>query len=330
MKTNDVIALGNALMDFLVEVEEHYLTELNLNKGEFHSIEEEEARQLLTKIQHLEIETVPGGSSANTLKGISYLGGKTIFYGKVGNDSHGENYIKEMNALGVQTKINKHESITGHAITFITPDSERTFSVYLGAATKLNKEDVLEEDIKNSKILHIEGYKLGSSTKETALYAIELAKKHNTLVSLDLADAGVIKKHKETFQNILNKIDILFANETEAEALTNLQPEHAVQKLAEQVKIAIVKIGKEGSLICRDGVVTIINPYEANAIDTTGAGDTYSAGFLYGYLNNWPLEKAGNLASLISSKIVEHKGADINKINLEELKENLERIRFKA
>jgi sugar/nucleoside kinase (ribokinase family) len=319
MKTNDVIALGNALMDFLVEVEEHYLTELNLNKGEFHSIEEEEAKELLNKIKHLPIKTIPGGSSANTLKGISALGKKTIFCSRVGEDIHGENYIKEMNSLGVQTKINKHPSITGHAITFITPDSERTFSVHLGANLKIKKEDILEEDIKNSKILHIEGYHLGASTKETAINAINLAKKHNTLVSLDLSDAGVIKKNKETFQNILKKIDILFANETEAEALTGLEPEQAVQKLAQTVNIAIVKIGKQGSLICRNKIITYINPCKANAIDTTGAGDTYSAGFLYGYLNNWSLEKAGNLASLIAAKIVEHKGADINKIDLKEI-----------
>jgi len=323
-KTNDVIALGNALMDFLVEVEEHYLTEFNLNKGEFHSIEEaEEAKELLTKIQHLNIETVPGGSSANTLKGISALGGKTIFCSRVGNDTHGENYIKEMNLLGVQTKINKHESITGHAITFITPDSERTFSVYLGAAIKINNNDISEEDIKNSKILHIEGYHLGASTKETALYAIDLAKKYDTLVSLDLSDAGVVKKHKETFQNILPKIDILFANETEAEALTDLEPEQAVQELANIVKIAIVKLGEKGSLICQDGTLTYINGYPANAIDTTGAGDTYSAGFLYGYLNNWSLEKAGKLASLLASKIVEQKGAKINNLQLDELMKEL-------
>jgi sugar/nucleoside kinase (ribokinase family) len=319
-KTNDVIALGNALMDFLVEVDDQYLNNLNLNKGEFHSIEEAEAKELLNKIQHLNIETVPGGSSANTLKTLASLGGKTIFCSRVGNDSHGENYIQEMNSLGVQTKINKHESITGHAITFITPDSERTFSVHLGANLKINNNDLSEEDIKNSKILHIEGYHLGASTKETAIHAIDLAKKHHTLVSLDLSDAGVVKKNKETFQNILNKIDILFANETEAEALTDLKPEQAVQQLAQTVKIAIVKIGKEGSLICQDGLITMIPGCPANAIDTTGAGDTYSAGFLYGYLNNWPLERAGKLGSLLASKIVEQKGANINKLNLEELK----------
>lgn len=323
-KTNDIIAIGNALMDFLIEVDDQYLLELNLNKGEFYSLEEEEAKHLLNKISDLTIETVPGGSSANTLKGISFLGGKTIFCSKVGNDVHGEKYIKEMNSLGVKTKINKHESITGHAITFITPDSERTFSVHLGASLKIKKEDVSEEDIKNSKILHVEGYHLGASTKETVLHVIELAKKHKTLVSLDLANAGVVKKNKETFQNILKKIDILFANEKEAKALTDLEPEQAVQELAQKVKIAVVKLGKQGSLICHEGVITYINAFSANAIDTTGAGDTYAAGFLYGYCQGWDLEKAGKLGSLMAARIVEQKGVKINQLNIEELKKEIE------
>ncbi len=320
MKTNDVIALGNALMDFLVKVDDHHLTEFNLQKGEFKSLQEEEAKEILNRISHLNIETVPGGSSANTLKGISFLGGKTIFCSRVGDDSHGEKYIREMKALGVSTKINKHSSITGHAITFITPDSERTFSVHLGAALKINKEDILEEDIKNSKILHVEGYHLGASTKETALHAIDLAKKHQTLVSLDLADAGVVKKNKEAFQEVIPKIDILFANETEAKEFTGLEPEQAVQELAQKVKIAIVKIGKQGSLICQDGVLTLIQPFPANALDTTGAGDTYAAGFLYGCIQNWPLEKCGRLGSLLAAKIVEQIGVKINQLDPEKLK----------
>ncbi len=323
-KTNDVIALGNALMDFLVEVDDNYLAELNLTKGEFSSLEEDASKKLLEKISHLNPETVPGGSSANTLKAISFLGGKTIFCSRVGNDIHGENYIKEMEKLGVQTKINKHESITGHAITFITPDLERTFAVHLGAATKVNKEDVLEEEIKNSKILHVEGYHLGSSVQETALHAIDLAKKHNTLISLDLSDAGVIKNNEETFQRALPKIDILFANEDEAKALTGLEPEEAVQQLAQVTKIAVVKIGKEGSLICKDGIITYINGYQANAIDTTGAGDTYSAGFLYGYCQGWELERSGNLGSLMAARIVELKGAKVNELNVEEIRKIIE------
>lgn len=310
-------------MDFLVETTDQHLQELNLNKGQFHSIEENQAKELLNKISHLKIETVPGGSSANTLRGLSFLGSKTLFCGRVGNDPHGEKYIQAMEANGVSTKINKHPSTTGHAITFITPDSERTFSVHLGAALKISKEDLLEEDIKNSKILHVEGYHLGSSTKETSLHTINLAKKHQTLVSLDLSDAGVVKNHKQIFQETLPKIDILFANEDEAKALTDLEPEHAVQELAQHVKIAIVKIGKQGSLICQDGITTYIPPFQANAIDTTGAGDTYAAGFLHGYLNNWPLEKAGKLGSLLASKIVEQKGVKINNLNLEEIKQEI-------
>jgi len=324
-KTNDVIALGNTLMDFLIEISDRQLIEMNLKKGEFHLIEEERAKELLKKIHKTEltIETVPGGSAANTLKGIALLGGKAILCGKVGNDQHGEHYIQEMNNHKVIPRINTHPSTTGHALTFITPDAERTFSVHLGAALELKKEDLLEEDIKNSKILHLEGYQIEGPTKETILHAIELAKKHNTLISIDLADPGVIRRNKESFQELIKKIDILFLNEHEAKEFTNLEPEQAIQELAQQVKIAIVKLGEKGSLICQDGITTFIQPYQANAIDTTGAGDTFAAGFLYGYCQGWNLEKSGKLGSLMAARIVEQKGVKINNLEIEELKKEM-------
>lgn len=325
-KTHDLIALGNTLMDFLVEVDENKLLEFNLKKGEFHLVEEKQAKELLQKIDHhqLKIETVPGGSAANTLKGFAFLGGKAILCGKVGADKHGEIYVQEMEKLGVSTNINTHPKTTGHALTFITPDSERTFSVHLGAAIELVKEDILEEDIKKSKILHLEGYQLEGPTKETILHAIELAKKHNTLISLDLADSGVIRRNKAFLKEIILKhADILFLNETEAQEFTGLPEEQAVQELAQHVKIAIVKLGKQGSLICQDGIITIVEGFPAQAIDTTGAGDTYAAGFLYGYLQGWELEKAGKLASYFAAKIVEKKGVKIHELNLEEIKSKI-------
>ncbi|MBT4651161.1 adenosine kinase [Candidatus Woesearchaeota archaeon] len=326
MKTYDVIGLGNALMDLLVEVDDNKLLEFNLAKGEMHLVEEDQAKLLLEKInQHqLKIEKVPGGSAANTLKCISFLGGKSILCGKVGTDEHGEIYIQEIQKNGVSTKINTHPSITGHALTFITPDSERTFSVHLGAAIQLAKEDVLEEDIQKSKVLHLEGYQIEGPTKETILHAIELAKKHNTLVSIDLADPGLIRRNKEFLKDlVMNHADIVFVNETEAKEFTGLEPEEAVQELANHVKIAIVKIGKEGSLICKDGIVNFIEPFLTEAIDTTGAGDSYAAGFLYGFCNDWDLEKAGKLGSLLASKVVERIGVNLKDLNSEQLKQEV-------
>lgn len=330
MKTNDVIGLGNTLMDFLIEVDDEHLAEFDLKKSEMHLIEEEKAKEILKKIEEkeLKIEYSPGGSSANTLKGIAFLGGKAILCGKVGDDEHGEIYVQEAGKLGLATRISKHHKKTGHAITFITPDSERTFSVHLGAALEFAKEDILEEDIKNSKILHLEGYQIEGPTKDAVLHAIELAKKHDTLISIDVADPGVVRRNKEFLKELVQNVDIIFLNEQEAKEFTGLEKEEAVKELGKwldnepgrESKIAVLKLGREGSLIYSNNDIIKINAFPANAVDTTGAGDCYAAGFLHGYCQNWSLHDSGKLGSLLASKIVENVGVKMSHLDAEELK----------
>ncbi len=326
-KPNDVLGLGNALMDFLIEVDENKLLEFDLKKGEMHLVEEKKAKTILEKIEkeELKIEFVPGGSAANTLKGVAFLGGNAMLYGKVGRDAQGLSYIEQMQNHGVKTRISHHQhKLTGHALTFITPDTQRTFSVHLGAAVHLEKEEILEEDVQESKILHLEGYQLEGETKETVLQAMELAKKHHTLISLDLADPGVVRRNHKLLQEIVqNKVDILFVNEKEAKEFTGKEEEEAAVELGKLVKIAIVKIGERGSIIAGDGQLHYVAPFPAKAIDTTGAGDTYAAGFLYGYCCGWPLEKAGKLGSLFASKVVEQKGVRIKHLDAEEMKKEV-------
>ena len=322
-KTNDVIGMGNILMDFLVEVDDKHLIEFNLKKGEMHLVEHEKAQALLHKLKQyeLKIEMVPGGSVANTLRGIGILGGNAILCGKIGNDIHGEMYVEELKKHKVISRLSKHSAITGHALSFITPDSQRTFSVHLGAAINISSEDILEEDIIISKIIHLEGYQLEGQTRETVLYVMEIARKNKTLISLDLSDPGVIRRNKSFLQKVvLDYVDILFVNEDEAFEFTGAQEESSARMLGEQVKIAIVKLGKKGSLICSEGKIISIAPFSAKAIDTTGAGDTFAAGFLYGYCQGWSLEKAGKLGSLFASKVVEQKGVKLLHFDGEELK----------
>ncbi len=326
VKDYDVIGLGNTIIDLLVEIEEHQLPEMNLKKGEFHLVDEKKSTELLEKInkQQFNIKTVPGGSSANTIRGIALLGGKTILYGKVGKDNHGEMYVHEIKKQGVNSRIILDSSSTGSAITFITPDAERTFSVHLGAAVKLQKEDLLEEDIKRGKILHLEGYQLEGPTRETVLHAIKLAKKNNTLVSMDLADPGVIRRNKDFLRDLaLNYADIVFVNEVEAKEFTGCEGEEAAKKIGVQSKIVVVKLGKKGSLVCEKGIITKINSFPAKAIDTTGAGDCYAAGFLYAFCKGWPIEKAGRLGSLFAAKVVEQTGVTINHIDYDNLKSEI-------
>lgn len=325
IKTFDVIGLGNTLMDMLIEVDEEKFLEFDLKKGEMHLVDGEKAKQVLSKIQtaNLDIKKIPGGCSANTLKGVAFLGGNAILCGKVGNDEQGEIYVQEIANHKVVPRINKHPVIsTGHAISLITPDTERTFSTYLGAAITLAKEDVLEEDIEKSKVLHLEGYQVEGATRETISHAINFAKKHDTLVSIDLADPFIIRNNIDFLKDlVMNHADIVFVNEKEALEITGLSnEEEAVRKLGKHAKVAIVKLGKQGSLIYSEDNLVKINPVFANAVDTTGAGDTFAAGFLYGYCQGWNLEKCGNLGSYMAAKIVEKIGVRITELDIEEIK----------
>jgi len=319
MKEYDVYGIGSALMDFLIEADEELLKQFNLKKGNMHLIDEKASIELLKKIKEYNMEIAPGGSSANTLAGIALLGGKVVFCGKVGDDEHGHMYEKKM-AKNIKSNISKTNVLTGHAITFITKDSERTFATHLGAALHLKKEDIIEEDIKKSKILHIEGYQLeDKGLREASLHAMEIAKKHDTKVSIDLADPGLVERNKEDLMNIVKKYaDIVFANENEAKAFTGKDEEEALDEISKMVDIAIVKIGEKGSFIKKDKIIRIPG-FKVKAVDTTGAGDMFAAGFLYGLCKDYDLEKCGKIGAYVAAKVVEKIGARLDKISKEEI-----------
>lgn len=320
-KTNDVLGLGHALLDLVVQIDDSVLLELNLKKGESNLVDHARAEEILQQVRErqLQLELLPGGSVANTLRGIGILGGNVILCGVVGNDDHGAWYEEEIKRHNVDTRIKKHASLTGHALTFVTPDSERTFSVHLGASVHMYKEDILEEDIQKSKILHLEAYQFDDA-QEMVLHAIAIAKAHGALVSIDFSDPGLIRRHHNLLESLLPQLDIIFLNEKEATEFTGLAAREAVESLGQKVQIAIVKLGERGSLIAHQGKVISINPISAKAIDTNGAGDSYAAGFLYGYVLGWNLEQCGKIGSLLAAKVVEQRGVQFGSINVEELK----------
>ncbi len=326
-KTIDVIGIGSPLMDFLVQADDKNLIEWDLRKGEMHLVNKEKAELLLHKLHesNVTIEHCPGGSVANTMRAIGLLGGKVILCGKVGNDEHANLYIEAMNAHHVHPKLHRHNAVTGHALTFITPDSQRTFSVHLGAAIEIEPSDLEEQDIAQSKILHLEAYQVEGKTRDVMLEAIRFAKKHNTLISLDLADPGLIRRNKDFLHHLLKEyIDIVFANETEAKEFTDKDDVHALTDLAKLCSTAIVKIGPDGSLIAHEGEVIMAPAFHAKPVDTTGAGDTYAAGFLYGITHDWPLQKAAALGSLMAARIVEQKGVRLDRIDVTKLRTQIE------
>jgi len=323
MKKYDVVGIGNALMDFIVEVDEGILAEMDLKKGQFRLIDEKESKEILKKLEKYEVKTAPGGSSANTLAGVSVLGGNAVILGKIGKDKHGDIYEQKTIDSGVNSKLSRHDkAITGHSITFITPDSERTFATHLGAALYFRKEDVFEEEIKQSKILHIEGYQLEDpGLKEATVHAIKVAKENNVKVSIDLSDPGLIGRNLEPIRQLVKAYaDIVFVNEMEAEAFTGKKDEEALHEIYDMCEIAIVKLGEKGSIIKADGIIYRISAYKTKVVNTNGAGDMYAAGILYGISNGLPIEKAGKIGSYAASLVIGQAEARLNKkINIKEI-----------
>ncbi|MBW2996388.1 adenosine kinase [Candidatus Woesearchaeota archaeon] len=315
-KKYDVVGIGNPLLDFIVEVEDGILAEMDLNKGEMHLIEADKSKEILKKLERYEVKIAPGGSSANTLAGIGVLGGNAVFLGKIGKDKHGDVYEQKTVDDGVYSKLSRHGgAITGHAITFITPDSERTFATHLGAALHFREEDVFDEEIKASKILHIEGYQLeDEELKKASVHAMKVAKENNVKVSIDLSDPGLIGRNLEGLKQLVKDYaDIIFVNEKEAEAFTGKKDEEALHDIYDMCEIAIVKLGEKGSIIKSDDIIYRIPAYKTEVVNTNGAGDMYAAGILFGIANGMSMEKAGKIGSYAASLVVASTGARLNK-----------------
>lgn len=310
----DVCAIGSALLDFTIEADEELLRKFELNKGEMHLIETESSIEILSALESFPMTITPGGSSANTAAGIMNFSGKSIFNGKVGNDKHGELYIKETEKTGVIPEIKKDTSITGHAITFITPDLERTFATHLGAALNFSERDVSLESIVKSKILHLEGYLFEPPGLYNACQrAMSNAKSNGTLVSIDLSDPALIGRIYNRFESVVKEYaDIVFVNEDEAEAFTGKKEADALNDISKNCSFAVVKLGSRGSLIKYNDVIDKIPAYPADLVNTNGAGDMYAAGTLYGICRGLSARMCGKLGSYGASLVVSRGGARYN------------------
>jgi len=325
MKKYDIYAIGNPLMDIHIKTQHENLLALNLKKGEMHLIDEDDSTRLLDKVKNNIIKTTPGGSAVNVATAMARLGGVSVFCGAIGYDEHGDSLENSLIKDGIIVNIAKNNKKTGHAITFVTPDSERTFATHLGAALELKKEHIKEEEIIASKILHIEAYQLEDpNLNEVCIHAMKIAKENNVKVSIDLSDPALIKRNLEDFKKIIRDYaDIVFANEEEAKAFTDLEHEEALHKIKEDIEIAVMKLGEKGSIIEYNGNVYRIEAFKANAVDTTGAGDMYAAGFLYGLCKGYDIEKCGKIGSYFGAKIVEQIGARLE----HDLKKDLEKFK---
>jgi sugar/nucleoside kinase (ribokinase family) len=304
-----IIGIGNALVDVLTQLEDdRLLEELQLPRGSMQLVDAERSALIQEKSKNLKKEMASGGSAANTIHGLAKLGMETAFIGTVGRDETGKFFEEDLKKSGITPKLFYSDSPSGIANGMISPDGERTFGTFLGAALELAPEMLSKELFEGYDILHVEGYLVQNhDLLETVL---KLAKATGLKVSLDLASYNVVEENLDFLQEMVKKyVDIVFANEEESKAFTGKEPEEALNDIAGMTDIAVVKLGSKGSLVQQGKAVTRIAPIRATAVDTTGAGDLYASGFLYGLANNLGFEKAGYLGSLLSGTVIEVVGA---------------------
>ena len=304
-----ILGMGNALTDILLQLEnDDQIISLNMPKGSMQLISEQQSASIGELFGNYEKKMATGGSASNTINGITKLGATAGFVGKVGKDSVGDFFTNDSVSNGVTPHLTLSQTPSGHCTVLVSPDGERTLCTFLGAACELEADEITPEMFEGYDIFHIEGYLV--QNHDLIRKAVSLAKAAGLDVSIDLASYNVVESNLDFLNEIIeNYVDIVFANEDEARAFTGLEPLESVNEISQKVKIAVVKIGKNGSFLKSGNESISVKPYLANCIDTTGAGDLYAAGFLYGLACNYPLEICGKIGSLVSANVVEVLGA---------------------
>ncbi|MBN2275664.1 MAG: adenosine kinase [Bacteroidales bacterium] len=321
---SEVLGIGNALVDVIIKLDsDRFLDDFNLPKGSMQLTDVDTAITIENACSGLSRSKASGGSAANTIHGLARLGISTGFIGTVGHDDVGRFFHDDMVKAGIKPVLSISKTETGRAISLVSQDSERTFATYLGAAVEISEKSISENIFKDYRILHIEGYLAPSH--QFMEKALKMAKKMHMQASLDLASYNVVESNRNFLQMIINRyVDIVFANEEEAKAYTGLaNPEDALRKMATPGKIVVVKTGKKGSLVNHNNKVCVIGITPAKAIDTTGAGDLYASGFLYGLIKGFPIEKCGQAGALLAANVIEEPGAKISEKRWEIIRRSL-------
>lgn len=312
MKTFDVYGIGNPIVDILAKVEDDLLEQLNLPKGIMSLVDQERSKQLLGSVRLIKNTIMPGGSCCNTMIGIANLGGKSAFTGVIGQDEYGEVFESKLSEFGVHSNLIKTKGDTGTSVILITPDSERTMNTHLGVCSLLEKKHIPVNNLLKSKIFHTTAYAL-DTFPEATIHAMELAREQGIQISFDLSDSFLVREKEHELRDVIRDYaDIIFLNKEEARLFTGRKPIEALNILSKLADIIVLKLGSKGSIISDRGTIKKIIPFKVNAIDTTGAGDMYAAGFLYGITNGYSIKESGLIASFSAAKIVEVMGARLD------------------
>jgi len=309
----DVIGIGNAIVDIIGRCDEAYLAKIDAAKGSMRLVGADDVKKIYTTMgPAMEIS---GGSAANTIAGVASFGGKAAFIGTVADDEFGKIFTHDIHSIGVtfDTQPIANGAPTSRSLILVTPDGERTMNTFLGISTSLNETQLNHQLIEESEILYLEGYLFDESqAKQAFRSALKTAKKANRKVALTLSDGFCVDRHRDEFIELIRAgIDILFANESEIKSLYQTESfDLAAKTVSNDVRLAALTRSEKGSVIFADGKsIEIASEKIPAVVDTTGAGDLYAAGFLFGYSKGFELPVCGRLASLAAAEIIGHIGA---------------------
>ena len=317
-----VIGMGNALVDILIRIEnDDILSELGFPRGSMTLVDKVKSNLVLELTEEVERVKSNGGSVANTMNGLARLGAPAGYVGKVGDDEFGEFFNSDLVRNKIEARLFKGTQDTGKCVSLVSADSERTMATYLGAAIELNAGDLSVDIFRGYDYFLLEGYLV--QNHDLVRRAVELAREAGNEIAVDLSSFNVVEENIDFLKPIVaDYIDIVFANEDEAKAFTGIsEPEKALVDIAQTCKLAVVKIGAEGSLIKEGENMYRIPPIEADAIDTTGAGDLYQAGFFYGLSKGYSLDICGRIGSITAGKTVEVMGAKMGEEKWQEVED---------
>jgi sugar/nucleoside kinase (ribokinase family) len=307
----DVAAIGNAIVDVIAPATDAFIAEQKLDKGAMMLVDEATSAALYAKMA-AGIET-SGGSAGNTIAGVASLGGRAAYFGKVAKDQLGEVFAHDMRAQGAWFGVAPLEDgpATAKSLINVTPDGQRTMCTFLGASVLFAETDIDPEILKASKIVYLEGYLFDAEAARRAFVtSAKIAREAGRLIALTLSDTFVADRHRDSLLPFIDEgVDILFANEDELTSLFQTDFDAALEKVRGLVKIAAVTRSEKGSVIVQGAETHVVPAYPVEkVVDTTGAGDQYAAGFMYGLSQGKPLDVCGRLGALAAAEVISHYG----------------------
>ncbi len=309
----DLVGIGNALVDFEVQVDDAFIEQISVTKGGMTLSSAAEQKKVLEALQSRPRKISSGGSAANTVHGASVLGANSYYLGRVANDENGKHYTEDMRTCGVGfCGPGADEQGTGTCVILVTPDTERTMLTNLGVSASLHPENVDETIVRNSRAVYVEGYLwTGDETRQAGQEMAWLAKEEGIPVSFTLSYAFVVNSFRDSLVDFIEgTVDILFCNEVEAKAMTGESDSLvAFKKLQKMVDTVFLTLGSKGSLVGKRGQEPVeVRTFPVKAVDTTGAGDLFAAGSLYGILKGLSLEESAIIGSYCAAQVVSHMG----------------------